>query len=61
VLVELKYGECLPEWMEALMRALAPSRIGFSKYVSAMSAGGAFAAASAPLAVRSSTPHLELM
>ena len=61
VLVELKYGDVPPEWMSALMRALAPSRVAFSKYVSAMSACGALATATAPPDVSSSTPHLELM
>ena len=36
VLVELKYGDAAPTWMDALIRTLAPARVSFSKYVAAM-------------------------
>jgi len=36
VLVELKYGHRPPDWMEALIRTLAPTRVSFSKYAAAM-------------------------
>lgn len=36
-LVELKYGDQPPAWMDELMVQLAPWRVSFSKYVAAMS------------------------
>jgi len=36
VLVELKYGDTPPAWMDGLIRTLAPARVSFSKYVAAM-------------------------
>ena len=48
MLVELKYGAGPPDWMAQLIDALEPSRISFSKYVTAMQACPA-------------TPRLELM
>jgi len=41
VLLELKYGERPPDWMDALIRTLAPARVSFSKYVTAMTAHAA--------------------
>jgi hypothetical protein len=64
LLVELKYGGAPPEWMDALIRTLAGSRVSFSKYVAAMTACGASPAAdiSAPLPTPSSHAlPLELM
>jgi hypothetical protein len=37
-LVELKYGAQLPAWMDALIAQLAPWRVSFSKYATAMNA-----------------------
>ena len=36
VLVELKYRDTPPTWMDTLIRTLAPARVSFSKYVAAM-------------------------
>ncbi len=41
VLVELKYGERPPAWMDTLIRTLAPARVSYSKYVAAMASHAA--------------------
>lgn len=48
VLVELKFGEWPPAWMDVLIDALAPSRVSYSKYVAAMTGCAAGEAPGAP-------------